>query len=789
VKLTIDNLDGQGARDYSGALCPAASAAGEQAAVQALRIERTLNAPSIASGTLLLNGGPGEGIALPVPARRGRVVISSAAAPGTVLFTGYLATEPVAVYAGVGLAGPVYRYAFSALSDEWLLDKQTATLTGSGLNLPAGALFTQLTTRTAAGVLSTAGVSAGQTVGVFTPGESASWSGSAGAIAGTTCAAYRALNGALSLNPVGAVTHAVNFDDAAGAGTLSPATLRTAQAKELANDVTLTGEIEPAAYVTELFEGDGTTTVFTLASPPFHATRPTLLTDSFSGLAINPQTWQVTDSGSHIGLGAGGLTLAGGNGYDGQTTLAAWDRCELGGSLVFEAADVQLVAPSDGVVLGLYGGGIERDNCTAGFNIRQSGGNTVATPYVSGAEIGTTYTLVQGHRYTIRIRLHTPAVQRAMQTYYARVDGVITAFGGGLVTSATRVTFELVDLGNASNTPATVLYDGAIASSPASCTLALVNSLALTGSIGSVTVTQGGTAWVVSTLPYGALQTRLIGLAGQGVDCSLWTTGKLTFFAGRVPVAGELITVQYRSRSRSVARLEDAASVAAEAVGGLPGTARWLGKVTQPPARSSADCEAAAQAVLALASSRSAAQAGSYACVNPAQDIWPGDVLAITSAGQTINTVVRKVALHDGNAVPEVLTYRVGFANDWAESLGLTLSEAVASDAVLPVTAGSAPNAVIADLPQLAVVSTTSNVLQIDAGTAPPIGGGFEVRLRDFAFGPSGGDDLVLRSAVRSFSIPRTAQVERYYIRMYDGSTPPLYSRHSSAIFTNLPLS
>jgi hypothetical protein len=29
--------------------------------------------------------------------------------------------------------------------------------------------------------------------------------------------------------------------------------------------------------------------------------------------------------------------------------------------------------------------------------------------------------------------------------------------------------------------------------------------------------------------------------------------------------------------------------------------------------------------------------------------------------------------------------------------------------------------------------------------------------------------------------------MEQYYIRMYDGSTPPNYSRFSSAVFVNLP--
>ena len=150
--------------------------------------------------------------------------------------------------------------------------------------------------------------------------------------------------------------------------------------------------------------------------------------------------------------------------------------------------------------------------------------------------------------------------------------------------------------------------------------------------------------------------------------------------------------------------------------------------------------------------------------------------------------VVRQVTLADGNAVPELLTYRVAFANDWADSLGVTLSEAIAQDSFLPPTAQSAPGQVLANLQQLSVVSATTTALQIDAGTNPPAGGGFEVRLRDWEFGPGAGQDLVLRSPVRGFSIPRSAQVERYYIRIFDASNPPLYSRLSCAVFTDLPV-
>jgi hypothetical protein len=773
VRLTIDNLDGKGAVDYSDAL----------AADDPLKIERALNAPSRCSGALVLDAATAAVPALPVPVRRARVV--AAADSGTVLFTGYLATEPVAEYVGAGIAGPVYRVAFSAVSDEWLLDKQSLTLTGDGFAVAGGTLLATLATRTAAGVLTTAGVVSDKAVGVFTPEAAQPWSANAAGIAAASYAAYRALGGGLSLRTVGSVTHALDFDSGDGGGTLQAAALKTAMVKELANDVTLSGEMEPGAFVTEIFSGDGTTAIFQLAQEPFRSGKPTLVSDSFDGAALNAQIWNVSDPGSHLSLGGGGLTMSGGTGADGQTTLVALDQIELGGSLVVEAGNVQLSAPSDGVLCGLYSGPVARANCFAGYNVRQSGGETVVTPFVGGTEVGASYTMLAGHTYTLRIRFHSPEVQRVLQTYYARVDGAIEAFGGGLVDSPMALVFDLVDLGNASNTPATVLYDGAVAASSASCNFAAVNSLQMTGSMGFCSVTQSGSAWVVSTLPGGARQTRLIGIAGEGVDCTISATGKITFLEGRIPAPGEIVTVLYRTRNRAVARLENAASIAAEAAGGMPGTARWLGKVARPVARSTEDCEAAASAVLALACSRAAAISGSYAAINP-EDVWPGDVLAITANGATMSVVVRTVAIVDGHARPEVLNYRIAFANDWAEALGITLSEAIAADAYLPPAALAAPAQVLANLSALTVTSATATELQIDAGTEPPAGGGFEVRLRDFDFGAGGGRDLVLRSPVRGFSIPRCAQAERYFVRMFDGAGR--YSRRSSGVFTNLPV-
>jgi hypothetical protein len=795
LRITIDNLDGTGPRDYSASVAPEGP----------ITLQRTLNAPARCTAEFVVGA---EG--LPLPSRLGRLIVE--AEDGTVLFTGYLATEPVRVYAGEASSGAVYRARVSAVSDEWLLDRagsgatQVAT---TSLSLDGSQLLARMVARTQAGTFEVSSTSGGQVSGVFTARASVPWSVNAGEAAGAAYASYRALNGQIMLQPAGSVTHSYSDAD----GTLSVAELQLGAVRELANDVTLSGAEEPAAYIDESFVGDGTTTAFPLSESAYRDTTRTLINDSFDGAAIDSTVWIGSDPGGHMSLGAGGLTLNGGTGQDGQTTLAALDALEIGGSILVELGGVALGAASEGVIGGLYEGPAQLPACFAGFNVRQSssgtGGVTVVVPLLNGAEVGTTFTPLAGHTYTLRLRLHSVEMQRIMQRYYCMADGVVEGFGDTSGVSAPcDVVFELVDEGASSNTPATVLYDtaaatGTLPTSPATCAFAPVNATQLFGSIRSVQVSRPGSAWVVSTLPSGTKQTRLIGSAGEGVDCEVsygttaGTPGKVTFFAGRAPVVGEIVTVQYRNQQRSIARMVSATSVASEAqagaAGNIGGTSRWLGKVLQPVARSSADCEAAAQALLAFASSRTAAVAGSYATVNPSVDIWPGDVLAVTSDGMTSSLLVRNVEIKDGNSVPEIRTYALKFANDWAtqwaDGLGLKLSEAIATDAFLPATAEDAPAQVLANLQQLSLTSVNGTELQIDAGYDPPTGGGFEVRRRDWNFGADVDTaDLVLRSPVRNFSIPRAAQLERYYVRMYDASSPALYSRFSSAVFVNVPV-
>jgi hypothetical protein len=88
----------------------------------------------------------------------------------------------------------------------------------------------------------------------------------------------------------------------------------------------------------------------------------------------------------------------------------------------------------------------------------------------------------------------------------------------------------------------------------------------------------------------------------------------------------------------------------------------------------------------------------------------------------------------------------------------------------------------------LAVTALSGSTVTVNANATPPTGGGFEIRRRDFAFMAGEDPDLVMRSALPNMTFSRETAADRFYIRMYDGSTPPNYSEFSTALFINLPL-
>jgi hypothetical protein len=221
----------------------------------------------------------------------------------------------------------------------------------------------------------------------------------------------------------------------------------------------------------------------------------------------------------------------------------------------------------------------------------------------------------------------------------------------------------------------------------------------------------------------------------------------------------------------------------------MPAEAAWIGSVTNPPARSSADCRNAALVMEQAAASMSALWSGTYKGnrASFASDVWPGDALLLNAPSTSLDAqvVVRTVKVSYRPSYPDLVEYSIAFANDWADDLAIKTSSTVPSNTWLPVPV--APT-VLANLASLTVTALSGSTVTINAGVTPPTGGGFEIRLRDFAFMAGQDPSLVMRSTHPVMTLSRVSASDRFYIRMYDGSTPPNYSEFSTALFINLPL-
>jgi hypothetical protein len=281
-----------------------------------------------------------------------------------------------------------------------------------------------------------------------------------------------------------------------------------------------------------------------------------------------------------------------------------------------------------------------------------------------------------------------------------------------------------------------------------------------------------------------------VGTLAEAAECQVERTGKVVFYTGFVPVAGEQIAVHYRTVGRAVGRAVNTASQQALTQAGTPAVSAWIGSVTSPAARSSADCLNAALAIEEASSGVSALWSGTYNGnrMSFAADVWPGDALLLNAPSMNLDAqvVVRTVKVSYGASDPDVVEYAIAFANDWADDLAIKTSTTVPADAWLP--AAIAPTT-LANLNALAVTALNGTTVEISAGATPPMGGGFEIRRRDFAFMAGEDPDLVVRATLPDMTFSRESANDRFYVRMYDGSTPPNYSQFSAALFINLPLS
>jgi len=780
MNLTIDNLQGLGSANYTGYLDE----------TKLPLVGRKLNQPAELQCSLVANAA-----SFVIPTAGARVTLVKA--NGSYLFTGYVMGSPQYEYLGSGEQGPVYRYNLVAQSDEILLNQKALPNRSAFVERSAGSALRQLAQDLLPGWFNTGAVRDVDTLATYVVNPQESFSFHAAEIAVAARASFRTMNGALILAPVGTSVYALNESDA----NYSPGGLSLSNPNLLGNELTLIGQDEPQAYVRDYFAGDGLSLKFYLSQKPFAQTKPALLDEEYLGSTLDPTTWVVEDSSTAISVTAQTLQVAGGTGSDGQTTVSFIEVVELGGALELQHGDVSFSASSQGVIGGLYAGSITAAGCLAGFQITPSGSGSSIQALIDGALTGAVIATTSGHRYFFTTYLYSMEVYRSGEIYHSSLHPAGNGWGGAAVAADVRFVLEVQDI-DPSNpetlvAPATVLYDGVIESASGFCTYALVNAVNMQCSIAFTYAAHISLAEVRTALPSASYVTQLVGPLSNGAACEITSDPSLDFYPPYVPALNELIVASYRGAGRAVAQMQSAASVASLQNGADDGTRGATRVAKNPGARTDVDCENAALAILDDAIE--AAWLGSYETWSDflpgaAADIFPGDAIVVNvpSCGASFTATVREVDIQIVDPGDDRGFYTIEFANDLAAPLGIEYGASatvIALQDMPPLLTTSQVGAYYeVDLTDAQITGVTSTTVQVDAGMSPGGGDGIEVRGNDFGWGQANDRNLLGRFSTETFSLARLAATQNYFLRLYDSSSPPKYSRYSAALHVDYPL-
>jgi hypothetical protein len=778
MKLQIDNLDGRGPQDYTAAIDGS----------RLPQVVRRLNKPSVMKVGLLANAAD-----FLVPVNGARITLGKT--NGQDVFSGYLTSAPTYEYLGWGERGPVYRYNLVAQSDELALDRKRLPDRVPFVARSAGNALRQMAQDLLPGVFDVSGVQDLDTLANCVPDPQKKFSEHAGEIALETRGSYRAMDGALALSPAGATTYVLNESDT----NFSPGGLTLTPVNAFLNDVTVTGEDEPQAYVKDYFVGDNLTLKYYLSQTPFTKSSSTIFTEEYSGTALDAMRWIATDPNEAVSVSSGKLQVAGGTGTDGQTLITFAEKIEMGAALVMQHGDIEFDAASSAVIGGLYPGAISLAGCLAGFQISPNGAQSNIQAIVNGAAAGSTLTTTSGHHYVMTTRIYAIEIYRLAQTFHSSSHPAGSGWGGAAVPADVRIVLEVHDIDPTNPAsmvaPSMVLYDDVIANAPGFCSYALVNAANLQCDISFTRMIQAPDTEVRSAPPGQGYSTRLVGALSDGAECNIVSGPALDFFTAYVPATNEAIAVHYRGTGRAIARVLNPTSIATIVNGTDDGVRSVVKHVKSPAARTAADCENAALAI--LEDGNIAGWSGSYETWSDflpanAADIFPGDELAINmpSRGANCSCTVREVTIAVKDLAGEHSTYQIAFANDAAETLSFTFD---AANVAIPVDLTEVNNnqvgsAYLAALTAAEITAITSTTVNVDAGTTPIPGGGLEIRWSDTGWGQANDRNLVGRFGTQTFTLPRLSKVQDYFLRQYDASTPPKYSRFSTALHVDYPL-
>jgi len=513
---------------------------------------------------------------------------------------------------------------------------------------------------------------------------------------------------------------------------------------------------------------------------------------------LDPTHWTVIDPLGVITVSNGQLQVAGGTGTDGQTRLNFIEQIELGGATMLEHGDVVFNAASNGVIGGLYAGAVSIAGCLAGFLTTPSGSNCNIQALVEGSVTGTALATTPGHHYVFTTMLYPTETYRMQQVFHSSLYPSGSPRGGGAVGCDVRVVLQVQDIDPTNPAtqiaPATVLFDDILAGAPGFCTYALINAGSIRCSLAFTYIWLPVDALVRGTPYEGSTVTVLTGSLLDGAECQVTTAPALEFYPEYIPATNELIEVSYRGQGHAVARVINSASIASHQRGGDDGVRGSVREIGLPVPRTSADCETAALALLDDAGQGWSGEYQAWSRFLPggAADIFPGDGLAVNvpSRMASFTAIVREVDLEIADIAGENSRYTLRFVDTGDPALDFAFVTALMkqTQALTPIDVTEVGNFYLADLTDAEVTNVTSTTVTIDVGFTPVAGGGIEVRYSDEGWGAGYNGNLVGRFTNASFTLTRYARAQTYFLRSYDDSYPPKYSRYSASMHVDYPL-
>lgn len=166
--------------------------------------------------------------------------------------------------------------------------------------------------------------------------------------------------------------------------------------------------------------------------------------------------------------------------------------------------------------------------------------------------------------------------------------------------------------------------------------------------------------------------------------------------------------------------------------------------------------------------------------------------VSLPSREATFDATVRTVAIDLVDPTNDRAMYRIEFANDLAESLAYqdagSATTISLTDTPTSLTTAQVGAYYLENLTDAQITQVSSTTASVDIGIPVPNGCGVEVRAHDYGWGVSNDRNLLGRFSTPTFTLPRMARTQNYFLRLYDTSSPPRYSRYAAALHVDYPL-